>query len=50
MEALADSGVSAFIISWDLAKKLNMMVFEMGDATLKDARHVCEGQRRNPDA
>ena len=37
MEALADSGAS--IISWYLAKKVNMMIFEKGDATLKDASH-----------
>ena len=35
VEALADSGAS--IISWYLAKKVNMMIFEKGDATLKDA-------------
>ena len=39
VEALADSGASASIISWDLAKKLNIVVFEKGDATLKDASH-----------
>ena len=27
VQALADSGASASIISWDLAKKLNMVVF-----------------------
>ena len=37
VEALADSGAS--IISWYLAKKVNMMIFEKGDATLKDASH-----------
>ena len=37
VEALADSGAS--IISWYLEKKLNMMIFEKGDATLKDASH-----------
>ena len=37
VEALADSGAS--IISLDLAKKVNMMIFEKGDATLKDASH-----------
>ena len=31
VEALADS--------WDLAKKLNMLVFGRGDATLKNASH-----------
>ena len=36
---MADSGASASIISWDLAKKVNMIVFEKGDATLKDADH-----------
>ena len=40
MEALADSGASASIISWDLAKKLNIVVFEKGDATLKDASNT----------
>ena len=42
VEALADSGASASIISWDLAKKLNIVVFEKGDATLKDAsnKHI----------
>ena len=39
MEALADSGASASIISWDLAKKVNMIVFEKGDATLKEASY-----------
>ena len=28
MEALADSGASTLIISWDLAKKVNMIVLE----------------------
>ena len=37
VKALADSGAS--IISWYLAKKVNMMIFEKGDATLKDASH-----------
>ena len=39
VQALANSGVSASIISWDLAKKLNMVVFGKGDATLKNASH-----------
>ena len=39
VEALTDSGASASIISWDLAKKVNMIVFEKGDATLRDASH-----------
>ena len=39
MEGLADSGASASIISWYLAKKLNMVVFGRGDATLKDSSH-----------
>ena len=38
--ALADSGASASIISWDLAKKLNMVVFEARDATLTNASNV----------
>ena len=32
VKALPDSGASASLISWDLAKKLNMVVFEKGDA------------------
>ena len=36
---MADSGALASIISWNLAKKVNMIVFEKGDATLKDASH-----------
>ena len=36
---MADSGASASIISRDLAKKVNRIVFEKGDATLKDASH-----------
>ena len=39
VEALADSGAAASIISWDLAKKVNMIVLDKGDATLKDASH-----------
>ena len=38
--ALADSGASTSIISWDVAKKVNMVIFEKGDATLKDASHT----------
>ena len=38
-QALADSGASASIISLDLAKKLNMVVFGKSDATLKNASH-----------
>ena len=37
VEALADSGASASIISLDLARKVKMIIFEKGDATLKDA-------------
>ena len=37
VEALADSGASASILSLDLAKKLNMTIFDKGDTTLKDA-------------
>ena len=37
VETLADSGDSATIISWDLSKKVNMIIFKKGDATLKDA-------------
>ena len=39
VEALADSEASTSIISWDLAKKVNMIVFLKRDATLKDASH-----------
>ena len=38
-EVLADSGVSTSIILWDLAKKLNMIIFETGDATLQDVSY-----------
>ena len=34
IQALADSGASAYIISWDLAKNINMIMYEKGDATL----------------
>ena len=37
VEALADSGTSASIISLDSAKKVKMIIFEKGDTTLKDA-------------
>ena len=37
VKALADLGAFASIISWDLAKKVTMIVFEKRDATLKDA-------------
>ena len=36
VEALADSKASASIISLYLAKKVNMIIFEKGDATLND--------------
>ena len=39
VEAFADSGASASLISWNLAKKLNMAIFDKGDATLRDASH-----------
>ena len=39
MEALADSGASVSLIAWNLAKKLNIVIFGKGDATLKDASH-----------
>ena len=39
VEALADSGASASLISWDLAKKLNMVVFE---------NVKCNTERRRP--
>ena len=45
MEALADSGASASITSWDLAKKLNMVVFGKGDDTLKNASHKHMGPK-----
>ena len=38
VEALADSGASASIISWDLAKKVNMIVFEKWDSTLRNKK------------
>ena len=38
VKALADSEASASIMSWDLAKKLNMIVLEKG-ATPKNASH-----------
>ena len=37
VETLADSGASSSIISWNLAKKLDMIIFDKADATLKDA-------------
>ena len=39
IQALADSGASASIISWDLAKTINMTIYEKGEATLKDGSH-----------
>ena len=39
IQALADSGASASIISWDMAKNIAMIMYEKGDATLKDASH-----------
>ena len=36
IQALADSGASTSIISWDLAKAINMTIYEKGEATLKD--------------
>ena len=36
VEALVDSGVSACIISYDLAVKLDIEIVEKCDATLKD--------------
>ena len=36
MEALADSGASASILSLNLAKKLKMTKYDKGDATLND--------------
>ena len=39
VEALADSGASVSLIAWNLAKKLNIEIFDKGDATLKDASH-----------
>ena len=39
VEALADSGASVSLITWNLAKKLNMVIFDKGGATLKDASH-----------
>ena len=42
VEALADSGASALIISMDLAKTVKMIIYEKGNATLKDAsnKHI----------
>ena len=37
VEALADSGATASIISFDLAKKVNMIIFEKGESTLTNA-------------
>ena len=37
VEALADSGASASIISMTLAKKIKMTIYDKGDATFKDA-------------
>ena len=39
MKALADSGASVSLIAWNLAKKLSMVIFDKGDATLKDTSH-----------
>ena len=39
IQALADSGASATIISWDLATTLNMPIYEKGEATLKNGSH-----------
>ena len=39
IQALADSGASSSIISWDLAKQINMTIYEKGEATLKDGSH-----------
>ena len=39
IQALADSGALASIISWDLAKTINMTIYEKGEATLKDGSH-----------
>ena len=39
IQALADSGASSSIISWDLAEQLNMTIYDKGEATLKDGSH-----------
>ena len=39
IQALADSGASTPIISWDLAETINMTIYEKGEATLKDGSH-----------
>ena len=39
IQALADSGASSSIISWDLAEKLDMTMYDKGEATLKDGSH-----------
>ena len=36
VDALADSGASASIISWDLATKVNMVVFEKGEIMVQE--------------
>ena len=37
IQALADSGASSSILSWDL--QLNMSIYNKGEATLKDGSH-----------
>ena len=40
VEALADSGATHSIISFNLAKKVNMIMFEKGEATLTNASNT----------
>ena len=39
IQALADSGASYSIISWDLATTLNIHIYEKEEATLKDGSY-----------
>ena len=39
IQALADSGASCSIISWDLATTLNIHIYEKGEAILKDGSY-----------
>ena len=39
IQALADSGATSSILSWDLAGKLNVTMYDKGKATLKDGSH-----------
>ena len=39
IQALADSGASVSILSWDLATTINMTIYEKEESTLKDGSH-----------